>query len=199
MSSCNVNFSGIAAEYTSSNIHRLEGATGCFICLQCDSNEWRGTWNPEAFADHINKAHPNSESLSCAYCGLDWPRDRFVSHIASHFGTSDSPSTYLYPCPVSVHSSICPFKTNSVHSLRVHLHSAHRQERVIYRCFHCSKKEKSLESWISHVSLHTFHLYHCVNDGCHIKSPSRELLLDHVKRKHGHNSITLVRESLEVS
>ncbi|KAH9286069.1 hypothetical protein ECG_00908 [Echinococcus granulosus] len=197
MSSCKANFSGVAAEYISSNIHRLEVATGCFVCLQCDANEWRGSWNPEYFSAHVDKAHPDSESLSCVFCGLDWPAKRFVSHIAGHFATSDSRSTYLYPCPVPAHSSACPFQTNNIHCLRVHLLSAHRGEQVIYRCFHCSKREKSLESWVSHISAHALRIYHCVINGCYVKSPSKELIIDHIKRSHGRNFISLVRESLE--
>ncbi|KAL5111316.1 hypothetical protein TcWFU_001160 [Taenia crassiceps] len=197
MSSCNANLSGVAAEYISSNIHRLEVATGCFVCLQCDATEWRGSWNPECFAAHVDKAHPDSESLSCVFCGLDWPTDRFVPHVAGHFATSDSRSTYLYPCPVPTHSSVCPFQTNNIHCLRVHLLSAHRGEQVIYRCFHCSKREKSLESWVSHVSAHALRIYHCVVTGCHVKSPSKEFLIDHIKRLHDHSSVSLMRESLE--
>ncbi|KAM7541418.1 hypothetical protein Aperf_G00000037154 [Anoplocephala perfoliata] len=189
------NFSGIAAHYLASNIQRLESSPGCFVCFQCDANDWKGCWNPDVFQAHINSTHPDSEFLSCVFCGSDFPRDRLTSHIASHFASIDS-RPFLYSCPMFVHSS-CKFQTNNIHCLRIHLRSKHRNEPVVYRCPYCSKQEQSLESLESHVSTQALRLYHCVIYGCHVKSPSKQALVDHIIRKHGSILASSLRESVE--
>uniref|UniRef100_A0A5K3EIW1 C2H2-type domain-containing protein n=1 Tax=Mesocestoides corti TaxID=53468 RepID=A0A5K3EIW1_MESCO len=197
MSLTSPNFTGVAATFFSSNIHRLESATGCFVCLQCGASEWKGSWNPDHFIAHINNAHRTLESFSCIFCGLDWPRDCFVAHVSGHFAVGGVRPAQLYSCPALKHSSLCSFQTNSIQCLRLHLSSAHRGEEMLYKCVHCSKQDTTLESWISHVTAHAFRLSHCMADGCSVKSPSKQLMINHAKRKHGPNYVGLVRESVE--
>lgn len=191
------NFSGVAAHYLASNVQRLESSPGCFVCFQCDANDWKGCWNPDLFQAHINSVHPDSESLSCVFCGSDFPRDRLIPHIASHFASIDS-RPFLYTCPMFAHS-YCKFQTNNIHCLRIHLRSKHRNEPIVYRCSYCSKQEQSLESLESHISTQALRLYHCINYGCHVKSPSKQALVDHIIRKHGPILSNSLRESVEVS
>lgn len=201
MPSNSPNFSALAAKYLSSNLHRLECATGCFVCLLCDADTWRGTWNPDSFIEHVDAIHPGVESLACVFCGLDWPRDQFVAHVIDHL-TMNPVHAALYACPIqstqNPHSSRCAFQTNNLQALRFHVASSHAGKNTLW-CSHCSKTETAFTAWVSHIQTHVYQLSHCTAEGCNAKSPSRLLLVSHAKRKHGPDCGELVRDGVEVS
>lgn len=201
MSSITSNFSALAANYLSNNIHRLERSTGCFVCMLCDIEQWRGTWNPDHFLSHVKQVHPDLDFLACIFCGLNWPIDKFVKHVVDHLSPNCSPSP-VFACPVQSsqsHSSTpCSFQTNSLQTLRFHVFSVHRNNKN-FKCSQCSHQETEFATWADHIKTHTFRLSHCTADGCNVKSPSGELLIKHAKQKHGAHFGGSVRDSIEVS
>uniref|UniRef100_A0A0X3NME3 C2H2-type domain-containing protein n=1 Tax=Schistocephalus solidus TaxID=70667 RepID=A0A0X3NME3_SCHSO len=203
----------LATKYLSSNISRLESATGCFICLACPLsatakstdgyNHINGTWNPETFSMHLSTCHPGLEILSCVFCGLEIPKSSFTSHVAFHFleyssrGRGLLPSSYI--CPIASCSPV--LTTNSLRCLRIHLLTHHNPPKPRIACPHCRLTQSSLDSWISHVKTISIRLSHCTAEGCLVKSPSRDLLIDHVRRSHCSEATvsfkSFIRETME--
>ncbi|CAH8516469.1 unnamed protein product [Heterobilharzia americana] len=181
------------------NIQLLESASGCFTCFTCthskitggsDSNQsyvsqkpGSSTSDPETFSSHLAEYHANTEKHLCLYCNSIVHRSCFVLHVSKHLlNGASSKSLEIFSCPFK---PTCPdrFSTSQFQHMRIHWNSRHHNS-VTIMCDQCLNNFSTLSQWGEHIKSYSCSIVHCTFPGCFVKSPSRALILDHIRLKH---------------
>ncbi|KAF6778638.1 hypothetical protein AHF37_01893 [Paragonimus kellicotti] len=200
------------------NIQRIESASGCFICTACPlpdsttrSSSVTSCSDPPTFLDHLSTCHHQLRTMVCVYCGWSVHRDQLIPHILRHFTAypeekvqTSNASGDMYSCPVEPRCS-AQFQTDGFPTMEAHWLSQHPAEAASqsrFKCPHCPRTFASLSLWACHIQRYARRIIHCSAPGCLVKSPSRNLLVEHMYRKHpdeagGLTSSVLINETIE--
>ncbi|KAF7257716.1 hypothetical protein EG68_05309 [Paragonimus skrjabini miyazakii] len=201
------------------NIQRIESASGCFICTACPlpdptarSSSTTSCSDPPTFLDHLSTCHHQLRTMVCVYCGWSVHRDQLIPHILRHLTAyseekvqTSNASGDMYSCPVEPRCS-AQFQTDGFPAMEAHWLSQHPTEAASqsrFKCPHCPRTFVSLSLWACHIQRYARRIVHCSAPGCLVKSPSRNLLVEHMHRKHpddagGLTSSVLINETIEM-
>ncbi|CAH8497501.1 unnamed protein product [Heterobilharzia americana] len=134
-------------------------------------------------------------------------RTRFMTsgltmNVQEHSDKSSSPSlkrniqllesaSGCFTCFTCTHSKITGgsdsnqsyISTSQFQHMRIHWNSRHHNS-VTIMCDQCLNNFSTLSQWGEHIKSYSCSIVHCTFPGCFVKSPSRALILDHIRLKH---------------